>query len=344
MDYFEYNAPFDLENGQQLPSVTIAYHTYGRLNDEGDNVIWICHALTANSDVQGWWPGMVGKGLVFDTSRYYVVCANIIGSCYGTTGPLSINPATAKPYFHNFPEVTVRDMVQLNILLCRELRVRKIHLLVGGSMGGYQALEWCLMAPKLIENLFLIATTARETAWGIAIHTAQRLAIEADISWKEDSVAAGEKGLKAARAIGMLTYRSYQTYLRTQTDEDLDKLDNFRAASYIHHQGNKLVQRFNAFSYWLLTKSMDSHNIARGRGAGVTDVLKSIRQKTLVMGITTDMLCPLPEQQLMAAAIPGARFQAIDSLYAHDGFLTETETISKHVGSWLQEAITDFAD
>jgi homoserine O-acetyltransferase/O-succinyltransferase len=336
MDYFEYSTPVLLENGQQLPSVTIAYHTYGRLNDARDNVIWICHALTANSDAQSWWPAMVGKGLVFDTSKYFIVCANILGSCYGTTGPLSINPATKAPWFHQFPQITIRDMVQLHSLLCRSLGIRKIHLLAGGSMGGYQAIEWCLMEPQLIQRLFLIATAARETAWGIAIHTAQRLAIEADSSWGEPSVSAGEKGLKAARAIGMLTYRSYQTYLATQTDEDNERLDNFRAESYIQYQGSKLVKRFNAYSYWLLTKAMDSHNIARGRNKDITKVLQTIKQKTLVMGISTDMLCPLPEQKLMAKSIPDAAFHELSSIYAHDGFLTETTSISLKLHAWLE--------
>ena len=341
MDYYEYSTPVILENGQQLPSVTIAYHTYGRLNEARDNVIWICHALTANSDAQSWWPGMIGKGLVFDTSKYFVVCANILGSCYGTTGPLSINPATGEPWFHQFPQITIRDMVWLHSLLCRELQIRKIHLLAGGSMGGYQAIEWCLMEPQLINRLFLIATAARETAWGIAIHTAQRLAIEADSSWGEASLTAGEKGLKAARAIGMLTYRSYHTYLATQTDEDNERLDQFRAESYIQYQGSKLVKRFNAYSYWLLTKAMDSHNICRGRSDDLAKLLQTIQQKTIVMGITTDMLCPLPEQKLMARWIPGAVFHELSSIYAHDGFLTETKAISMKLQAWLEEEYAD---
>ncbi len=222
-------------------------------------------------------------------------------------------------------------------ILCRHLAIKKIHLLVGGSMGGYQVIEWCIMEPQLIDKLFLIATSARETAWGIAIHTAQRLAIQSDRSWKEQSKNAGQKGLKAARAIGMLTYRSYQSYAATQTDPDMNKLDYFKASSYIEHQGNKLVNRFNAYSYWLLTKTMDSHNIARGRGNTIEEVLQTISQQTLIIGIDTDLLFPLQEQELLAQNISPSEFKVISSVYAHDGFLIETEQITKHLSNWLQK-------
>lgn len=310
MNHYDYTYPFTLENGQVLPGLTIGYHTYGTLNEAGDNVVWICHALTADSDAQKWWPGLIGSGCVLDTDKYLVVCANILGSCYGTTGPLSVNPATGQPWYGQFPQVTVRDMVRVNGLLRKKLGIQKIHLLMGGSMGGYQVLEWALAEPQLVEHLFLIATSARESAWGIAIHTAQRLAIEADGTWNTPTSEAGRKGLKAARAIGMLTYRSYQTYAVTQTDPEGDKLDDFRASSYILYQGNKLVNRFNAFSYWMLTKAMDSHNIARGRGGSTEKILGTISQKTLIMGIRSDLLCPLEEQELLAQHIPRSHFVA----------------------------------
>ena len=337
MKQYEHPGQFELEGGQALTGLTIAYHTYGRLNKTGDNVIWVCHALTASSDVQGWWPGMVGAGCAFDTDKYFVVCANILGSCYGSAGPLSVNPKTGESFYQQFPQVTVRDMVIAFSLLRKHLSVSKIHLLAGGSMGGYQALEWCLMESGLIDHLFLIATSARESAWGIAIHSAQRLAIESDSSWGEPSKNAGQKGLKTARAIGMLTYRSYQTYVATQTDTDVDKLDHYKASSYIEHQGKKLVDRFNAYSYWTLTKSMDSHNIARGRAGSIEEVLKGIQQHTLIMGIKTDMLCPLPEQEMIANHIPLAELKVIDSIYAHDGFLIETTQITKHLKDWFEK-------
>jgi homoserine O-acetyltransferase len=209
MNYFNYEHSFDLECGQSLPGITIAYHTYGSLNADRTNVVWVCHALTANSDVARWWPGVVGPQGAISPDRYFIVCANILGSCYGSTGPLCEDPATGEPYYSRFPTISIRDMVKAHILLRQHLGIGKIHLLMGGSMGGYQALEWCYMEKEAIGRLFLIATSPAESAWGIAVHTAQRLAIEADSSWKEPSPEAGGKGLKAARAIGILTYRHH---------------------------------------------------------------------------------------------------------------------------------------
>jgi len=192
MQVFISKKPFSLECGAVLPEIEIGYHTWGQLNATGDNVIWICHALTANSNAAGWWPGMIGPGLAFDIDTHFIVCANILGSCYGSTGPLSKNPETGNPWFGQFPLITIRDMVAAHELLCQHLSVKKIRLLAGGSMGGYQALEWAVMQPSLIGRLFLIATSAKESAWGIAIHTAQRLAIAADASWGENTAAAAE--------------------------------------------------------------------------------------------------------------------------------------------------------
>jgi homoserine O-acetyltransferase/O-succinyltransferase len=336
MEYFQYRQPFVLENGQSLPELTIAYHSYGQLNANKDNVIWVCHALTANSDAKDWWPGMIGDGLLFDTSKYFVICANIVGSCYGSTGPLSTNPQTGKPYFDSFPVVTIRDMVKAHILLREDLGIQKIRLLTGGSIGGYQVLEWALMEKDVIENLLLLTTSAAESAWGIAVHTAQRLAIEADTTWKEPRSDAGIKGMKAARAIGMLTYRSYNILVEKQTDEDVNKLDNYKAASYIIHQGDKLVKRFNAYTYWMLTKAMDSHNIARGRTKDIASALKMIPHKTLIIGISSDVLCPVAEQKFMAENMPNATYVEINSAYGHDGFLVEIDKITEQTRKWLK--------
>jgi homoserine O-acetyltransferase len=327
--FFTYRNPIKLENGQLLPLADVVYHTYGTLNGDKSNVIWFCHALTANSDVADWWSSLVGEGNYYDPSKYFIVCANIIGSCYGSSGPLSTDPATDKTYFSTFPQVTIRDMVKVHIALRNHLGLERINTVIGGSMGGYQALEWVLAEPGVFEKMILIATGAQESAWGIAIHTAQRLAIEADPTWKDMSVNAGQKGLKAARAIGMLTYRNYSAFVRTQTDEE-QKLDHFKASSYIEYQGEKLVKRFNVYSYWLLGKAMDSHNISRGRGK-LEDVLKSIRTKTLIIGISSDQLCPVSEQKIMAAHIPGATFAEIDSPYGHDGFLIEGKAIAEQI-------------
>lgn len=337
MELYHYNQPFSLEAGAVLPDLTIAYSTYGTLNADRSNVVWVCHALTANSKVTEWWPGVAGKGCVIDPAKHFIVCANILGSCYGSSGPLSTDPQTTDLYFSNFPFVTVRDMVRAHILLRQHLQIDRIYLLAGGSMGGYQALEWCVMEKDVIQNLFLLATSATESAWGIAVHTAQRLAIEADPTWRDASPHAGSKGLKAARGMGLLTYRNYDILLQKQTDHDFEKLDNYKASSYITYQGDKLVNRFNAYSYWLLTKAMDSHNIARGRSAEVAEVLKTIRQRTLILGINTDILCPLHEQHFLANNMPNATLVEIDSAYGHDGFIIEAEKIGLHLRNWLSK-------
>ena len=335
MDFFHYPHPIILESGGTLPELTIAYNTYGQLNADKSNVVWVCHALTANSDTADWWNGIVGTQHVIDPKKYFIICANILGSCYGSTGPLSNNPTTGEPYFHSFPLVTIRDMVRAHILLRQHLGIEKIHLLMGGSMGGYQAMEWCVMEANVIENLFLLATSPAESAWGIATHTAQRLAIEADSTWQHPTNTAGAKGLKAARAIGMLTYRNYGIMVQQQTDGDAEKLDHYKASAYIQYQGDKLVQRFNAFSYWLLTKSMDSHHLARSRGGNLIAVLNQIKQRTLIIGISSDILCPLVEQQFLASHLPNAELVIIDSNYGHDGFMVESVKISKQLSAWL---------
>ena len=337
MNFFDHNTDFTLENGTVLPSIRIAYDVYGKLNEAKNNVVWVCHALTASSDAADWWKGLVGEGCLINPDKYFIVCANMLGSCYGSTGPTSINPATGAVYYSDFPQVTIRDIVQANILLRKHLGIEQIHLLMGGSMGGYQVLEWSVMEKELIKNLFLIATSPSESAWGVAVHTAQRLAIEADYTWKDHAADAGARGLKAARAIGMLTYRNYGTFQDKQTDPDPEKIDDFKASSYLNYQGDKLVKRFNAYSYWLLTKAMDSHHLGRGRGGDLIKVLQSIQQPTLIIGIRTDILCPLDEQRFMADHIPDTRFIEIDSAYGHDGFIIETAQITKFLGEWLKD-------
>ncbi len=336
MNHFYYGEPFELECGDSLPGITIAYHVYGRLNAGGSNVVWVCHALTANADVARWWPGLVGPGCLIDPDKYFIVCANILGSCYGSTGPLSVDPATGKPYFTNFPLISIRDMVKAHILLRRHLGIERIGLLMGGSMGGYQAMEWCVMEKGVIDSMFLIATSPSESAWGIAVHTAQRLAIEADESWRDPSEQAGRKGLKAARAIGILTYRNYGILVQKQTDPDPEKMDHYRASSYVDYQGEKLVNRFSAFCYWLLTKAMDSHHLGRGRGGRLEDVLQGITQRTLIMGIDSDILCPVQEQCFIERWLPEATLIEIDSAYGHDGFMVEGEKIRKHLGELME--------
>jgi len=332
LQHFLHTEPFSTESGGTLPQLQIAYRTYGRYTPQS-KVVWICHALTASADAADWWPTLVGEGKVINPEEHFIVCANIPSSCYGSTGPLSENPVTGEAYCGDFPWFSVRDVVRAFMLLRKHLGIEKIHLLLGGSLGGYQCLEWALMEPALHAHLVLVATGAKESAWGVAIHTAQRLAIETDPTFGQRRAEAGAKGLKTARAIGMLTYRSYQAYVDTQSDND-DRIDNFRASSYIDYQGDKLVKRFNAYSYWMLTKTMDSHNAGRGRGS-LEAALQTVKARTLCIGISSDFLCPTPEQRFMAKHIPGAIYQEIDSPFGHDGFLVEGEKIGEVIRNFL---------
>ena len=335
MDYLKIDRPIVLENGATLPELTIAYTTYGRLSDKQDNVIWICHALTANSEAHDWWSGLVGEGRLFDPERYYIVCANMLGSCYGSTGPQSIDPATGKLYGRSFPLVTVRDMVKCHRILQRHLGIERILLAMGGSMGGQQVLEWVIADPDLFDCVCLIATNALHSPWGIAFNEAQRMALAADPTFGSDDPDGGAAGLEAARAIGMLSYRSYATYQNTQREESNEVLDDFRASSYQRYQGLKLRKRFHPYAYYVLSKAMDSHNVGRGRGS-VGKALKKVTAKTAVIGIETDILFPTQEQRFLAEKIPDAFLEIIESPYGHDGFLVEYEKIAAVIKTFIE--------
>ncbi|MCL4855924.1 MAG: homoserine O-acetyltransferase [Flavobacteriales bacterium] len=325
LQFFKYNKPFQLESGKSLPEFQLGYTTLGKLNAAKNNVIWITHALTANSNPEEWWNGLVGKGKFYNPETHFIICANVLGSPYGSTNPLSVNPKTGNKYYHNFPEITIRDIVAALELLRQHLKITRIHTLLGGSLGGQQAVEWAIQQPNLIKNLFLIATNAQHSPWGIAFNETQRLAIKADRTWFSYSDDAGLKGLKAARAIALLSYRNYQTYQVSQEDLE-EKTDNFNASSYQNYQGEKLVNRFNTFSYWYLSKAMDSHHVGRNRG-GITAALSKIKAKTLVVGISSDVLFPVAESELLANKIPHSQFSILHSLYGHDGFLIETQQL-----------------
>ena len=333
---FKYPNSFELELGDKLPEIEIAYYTYGNLNANKDNVIWICHALTASADVEDWWSGLVGKGKIFDPEKYFIVCANILGSCYGTTGPTSLNPTTAQKYGIDFPFFTIRDMVKAHQLLQKHLGIERIQILAGGSMGGYQALEWAIMDAISIENLFLIATSAEESAWGKAIHAAQRMAITADPNWAKGEIGLGDHGLKAARAFGMLTYRNYELFKSQQSDTNLSTFQNHRAATYVQYQAEKLAGRFDALTYFKLSEAMDTHQLARNR-ASLEVVIGSIEQNVLVVGISSDILCPKEEQILLANHLPNSVYREIDSAYGHDGFLVESEKIKDILQDWISD-------
>ena len=332
---YKYKKSFRLESGDYLPELEIAYTTYGKLNPDKNNVVWICHAFTANSDPAEWWPGMLGKGLTFDPDKHFIVCANILGSAYGTTGPLSINPDTGKQYYRDFPFITVRDIVRVHQILADYLEIEQIHILTGGSVGGHQAIEWAIMQPQRIENLFLIATNARFSPWGIAFSTSQRMAIEADPSFYEDRPDGGQKGLEAARSIALISYRNAIAYNKTQAEKNDEVQKNFRADSYQRYQGQKLRKRFNAYSYYVLSKVLDGHNVGRKRG-GIEAALGKITANTLIIGIDSDILFLPEEQEEMAKYIKNSCLEMIKSDYGHDGFLLEYDQISTIIREFLK--------
>ncbi len=325
-----------LESGYVLPKYHLAYTTYGKINAAKDNVAWIFHALTANSVPTEWWPGLVGEGKLFDPAKYFIVCVNMPGSCYGSIGPLDTNPGSGQTYFHDFPFFTPRDMVRSYKPLKEFLGIEKIKIGIGGSMGGQQLLEWAIEEPGLFEYIFPIGTNAQHSPWGIALNAAQRMCIEADKTWKEKNVNAGMDGMKAARSIALISYRNYETYSATQKEDHLELIEQFKSESYQKYQGEKLGKRFNAFSYYFLSKGMDSHNVGRGRGS-VESALQRIQSKALAVGITTDILFPVNEQKLIAEYIPKGEFVEINSLYGHDGFLLEYEQLHKIISNFLDK-------
>ncbi len=337
---YKYNKSFELESGKNLPDLHIAYHSFGTLNEKKDNVIWICHALTGNSDASEWWEGMVGPNRIFNANEHFIICPNVLGSPYGTSSPASRNPATEKPFCLSFPQYTTRDMARVHQLLADHLEITQIKLLIGGSLGGQQASEWAIAEPKRIQHLVLIATNAYHSPWGIAFNESQRLAINADPTFKSESIEGGRQGLKAARSMALLSYRTYETYGTSQQETSTEITDDFKASSYQKYQGEKLINRFDAYSYWYLSKAMDSHNLARGRGT-IEDALKYISAKTLVIGITSDLLFPPEEQKFLAQHISNARYAEINSFYGHDGFLIETEILTKEIGNFLKNCDVD---
>ncbi|NEV92936.1 homoserine O-acetyltransferase [Psychroflexus sp. YR1-1] len=322
---FTYRQPFELENGQSLPELALAYNTLGQLNADGSNVIWICHALTANAHPEEWWPGIFDKKNGIDIDTYFVICVNTIGSSYGSTSPQSLHPETGEVYGLDFPKFSIRDISKSLDLLSEHLGIHEIQYLLGGSMGGMQAMEWAIQKPEKIKNLVLLATSARHSSWGIALNETQRMAIEADATFFGNKKEAGKKGLEAARAVALVSYRNYRTYQMSQIDQD-NTTDHFRASSYQKYQGEKLSGRFDAKAYWYLSKAMDSHDVGRKRG-GCEKALSGIQAKTLVIGIQSDFLFPVEEQEFLARHIPDSALEIIDSTYGHDGFLIEVDRI-----------------
>ena len=337
---FKCDNPFTLESGVTLPGYHLAYTTHGKLNADKTNAVWIFHALTANSNPLEWWPGLVGDGKFFDPAKYFIICVNKPGSPYGSISPLSINPQTNHPYYHDFPVFTIHDMIKTYQQLKDHLGLKKIFIALGGSTGGMQLLEWAIEEPALFEHIVPIATNAVLSPWAIAFNASQRMAIEVDSTWLESRTDAGQKGLAAARSIALLSYRHYNGYAITQTrDKSFVALTNdvlYASDNYQRYQGLKLVNRFNALCYYRLSQSMDSHDVGWKRES-VENALKKITAKTLVIGIRSDVLYPIAEQEYLQKTIRGAELLNIASDFGHDGFLLEYEKIETALKKFIQE-------
>lgn len=321
--------PFKFESGGVLDSLTLVYHTSAREYRKGDKVVWICHALTGNSDPEDWWPQMVGPGCIIDPEKQYVVCVNILCSPYGSSAPCSINPKTGRPYLLEFPKTTVRDMVRAAIIVRKHLGIDTIDMMLGPSIGGFQTLEWAIMEPDVIKGAVFLATATRVPPYLTAFNESQRLALEADPTFRQAAdIDGGKAGLRCARSIALISYRTFDGYNLTQEEKEIDTMFADRAGSYQRHQGDKLVDRFDAYSYWYLTLAQDSQNVGRGRG-GVEKAMEKIKARCAVISIDSDVLFPPKHGKKTVADLKWASYYEISSLYGHDGFLIEFEKLSE---------------
>lgn len=329
---------FELDNGEVLREAPVAYQTWGTLNDARDNVILLCHALTGDTDAAEWWEGLVGPGCVFDTDRFFVICPNVLGSPYGTASPLTIDPETEAPYGAHFPRTTIRDTVRLHRRLLDHLGVRQVALAAGGSMGGMQVLEWAFYG-DFVRALLPVAVNGRHAPWQIGWSEAQRQAIYADPRWQDghyDPEEPPQAGLASARMAAMVSYRSPDSFKERFARDRTKEGTAFAVESYLRYQGQKLVDRFDANCYVRLTQQMDTHDVARGRG-DYTEVLRSIQQPTLVVGIDSDVLYPVAGQEELANHLPNAQLSLLHSPHGHDAFLIEISKLAALIRPWMQE-------
>ncbi len=330
--YLTVAGEFAIESGASVRDVVIAYRTWGDVANAADNTIPICHALTGSADVEAWWPDIIGPGRAFDPRHDFVVCANILGSCYGTTGPVSLMPGSDVRYRSDFPQISVRDMVNLQRVLLDELGIGKIELVTGPSLGGMQALEWAVMYPERVASIVPIGVGARHSAWCIGISEAQRAAIQADPNWNDgrySDEAPPAQGLAAARMMAVCTYRSWQSF-DERFGRDKRSEDVYEVQSYLRHQGRKINDRFDANTYVTLTRAMHTHDLARDRG-DYREILAGITQPALVVSVSTDTLYPPHEQFALAEALPNASYEILDCAHGHDGFLIETDDLGEKI-------------
>ena len=326
---------FRLECGEVLEVVEIAYRTWGSIENAADRTILICHALTGSADVEAWWPGIIGAGKVFDPRHDFVVCANILGSCYGTTGPANLKPCGTERYRADFPRISVRDMVELQRELLDALGVDRIELVTGPSLGGMQALEWAATYPERVGSVVPIGVGGRHSAWCIGVSEAQRAAIKADPKFREGYYSDDEPpadGLAAARMMAVCTYRSWDSFDERFGRETREE-GGYQVQSYLRHQGRKINDRFDANTYITLTHAMHTHDLARGRG-DYFEVLAAIEQPALVVSASTDTWYPPQEQQALAEHLACGVYKTLESAHGHDGFLIETEQLGQLIADF----------
>jgi homoserine O-acetyltransferase len=353
--------PLTLESGAKLGPVTVAYETIGALNADASNTILVLHALSGDSHVAGyynekdpkpgWWDIMVGPGKAIDTNRYFVVCSNILGSCLGSTGPSSINPATGKPYGLGFPLVTIGDMVTAQKALLDHLGVGKILSVIGGSIGGMQVLEWCVRYPDMVISAIPLATTIKHSALAIAFNEVARQAIMADPNWNKGNYYSGRKpdlGLAVARMIGHVTYLSDEAmrskFGRRLQDKDAFSFNfdvDFQVESYLRYQGTKFVERFDANSFLYITKAADYFDLElRNGGKSMVEAFSRTKAKYLVVSFTSDWLYPTYQSKAMVQAMKknnlDVSFCEIKAEWGHDAFLLPNERLATLIRGFLE--------
>lgn len=335
---FHYNGTFTTESGYVLHQPDIAYKSWGRLNENRDNVVLICHALTGNTEADDWFYGFFEHNDIINLDEQFVLCINVPGSCYGSTGPQSINPKTGQQYSGDFPIVSIRDMVRFQQILLDEWKISGIELAMGGSMGGMQVLEFLVMDER-IHSAVVIGMNKAHSAWAIGLSETQRQAIYADSNWNNGYYspdAPPKKGLSTARMMAMLSYRTWQSMEDRFSRERRNDSGNFQIESYLNYQGKKLVDRFDALSYVRLTQAMDLHDIARDRGT-FQSVLNNINTPVLVIGIDTDLLYPVQEQKELAYLLGNGTYAEITSPHGHDAFLIEFDQMESVITPFLSQ-------